>query len=79
MRRDDARILARAEEIKADKKRYEAAKLGARELLEENLNRAEGLRRVVSNSQKRTSKKDTNKKQKNSTSYSDVFTNVFKR
>ena len=31
-RRDDARTLARAEEIKADKERYDGAKIGAKEI-----------------------------------------------
>ena len=34
-RRDDARTLARAEEIKADKERYDGAKIGAKEILDE--------------------------------------------
>lgn len=46
-RQEDARTLARAEEIKADKGRYQAAKLGAREILKEELEMTKGLMRVV--------------------------------
>lgn len=46
-RRDDARTLARAEEIKADKERFSGAKLGAKEILEEETNRLNGLSKVA--------------------------------
>lgn len=46
-RRDDARTLARAEEIKADKDRYDGAKLGAKEILEEETARLNGLNKVA--------------------------------
>lgn len=46
-RKEDARILARAEEIKADKGRLAQAKIGAREILEEDGNRLENLSKVA--------------------------------
>lgn len=46
-RRDDARILARAEEIKADKERYDGAKIGAKEILAEETARLNGLNKVA--------------------------------
>ena len=46
-RRDDARTLARAEEIKADKERYKGAMLGAKEILEEETKRLNGLTKVA--------------------------------
>ena len=46
-RRDDARTLARAEEIKADKERYDGAKIGAKEILEEETARLNGLNKVA--------------------------------
>lgn len=46
-RQDDARILARAEAIKADKNRLAEAKLGAREILEENGERIESLSKIA--------------------------------
>lgn len=48
-RRDDARILARAEEIKADKERLKNAHIGAREILEEEAQRLKGLSKVAYN------------------------------
>ena len=55
-RRDDARTLARAEEIKADKERYKGAMIGAKEILEEETKRLNGLTKVAgkkSNSSKK--------------------------
>lgn len=46
-RRDDARTLARAEEIKADKERYDGAKIGAKEILAEETARLNGLTKVA--------------------------------
>ena len=46
-RRDDARTLARAEEIKADKERYANAKKGAKDLLEERAKELRGLEKVA--------------------------------
>lgn len=46
-RRDDARTLARAEEIKADKERYDGAKIGAKEILAEETARLNGLNKVA--------------------------------
>ena len=46
-RREDARTLARAEEIIADKERYNNAKIGAREILQEEQNRLKGLNKVA--------------------------------
>lgn len=48
-RRDDARTLARAEEIKADKERLKNAHIGAKEILEEEAARLKGLSKVASN------------------------------
>lgn len=65
-REDDARTLARAEEIKADKERYIEAKRGAKELLEARSKELRGLEKVAN---KRISKA---KVQDNS-----VFPNLF--
>lgn len=46
-RQEDARILARAEAIKADKNRLAQAKLGAREILEEDGERLESLSKIA--------------------------------
>lgn len=46
-RQSDARTLAEAEQIKADKKRHAAAQQGARELLDEQADRVAGLARVA--------------------------------
>lgn len=46
-RRSDAQALARAEEIKADKERYEGAKLGAKEILAEETARLNGLNKIA--------------------------------
>ena len=46
-RRDDARTLARAEEIKADKECYDGAKIGAKEILAEETARLNGLTKVA--------------------------------
>ena len=46
-RQDDARILARAEAIKADKNRLAQAKIGAREILEEDGDRLESLAKIA--------------------------------
>ena len=48
-RREDARILARAEEIKADKERLKNAHIGAKEILEEEAQRLKGLSKVAYN------------------------------
>ena len=45
--RDDARTLARAEEIKADKERMRLAQAGAREILNEESKRLNGLNKVA--------------------------------
>lgn len=45
--RDDARTLARAEEIKADKERMKLAQAGAREILNEESKRLNGLNKVA--------------------------------
>ena len=46
-RRDDARTLARAEQIKADKERYKGAIIGAREIAKEELERVQGIAKVA--------------------------------
>ena len=46
-RRDDARTLARAEEIKADKARYQGAIVGAREIAQEEINRVKGIAKIA--------------------------------
>ena len=48
-RREDARTLARAEEIKADKERLKNAHIGAKEILEEEAERLKGLSKVAHN------------------------------
>ena len=48
-RRSDAIKLAEAEQIKADKERYSAAQIGAKEILQEEANRLKGLSKVASN------------------------------
>lgn len=55
-RRSDARTLAEAEEIKANKERYEQAKVGAKEILEEEANRLRGLSKVVNTNRKKDKK-----------------------
>ena len=44
---DDARTLARGEEIKADKKRMSGAKKGAKRMVTEEEARLKGLRKVA--------------------------------
>ena len=48
-RRSDARTLAEAEEIKADKERLREAHQGAKEILDEEAGRLKGLAKIVSN------------------------------
>lgn len=48
-RRDDARTLAEAEQIKADKERYSAAQVGAKEILKEEADRLKGLSKIATN------------------------------
>lgn len=54
---DDARTLARAEEIKADKKRETAARSMAKKQLDEVLKRAEGLKKISKTTIKKGGKK----------------------
>ena len=46
-RRDDARTLARAEEIKSDKERMKGAVLGAREIASEEISRVQGIAKIA--------------------------------
>ena len=46
-RRDDARTLARAQEIKADKERMKGAVLGAREIASEEIARVQGIAKIA--------------------------------
>lgn len=46
-RRSDARTLAEAEQIKADKERYQGAILGAREIASEEIARVKGIAKVA--------------------------------
>lgn len=46
-RQDDARTLARAEEIKADKARYQEAINGAKEIAKEEISRVKGIARIA--------------------------------
>lgn len=46
-RRDDARTLARAEAIKADKERYNGAIMGAQEIAKEEIDRVKGIAKVA--------------------------------
>ena len=46
-RRSDARTLAEAEQIKADKERYQGAVLGAREIAQEEIARVQGIAKVA--------------------------------
>ena len=46
-RRSDARTLAEAEQIKADKERYQGAVLGAREMAQEEVDRIKGIAKVA--------------------------------
>lgn len=46
-RRDDARTLAEAERIKADKARYAGAIIGAREIASEEIERVKGIAKVA--------------------------------
>lgn len=45
--RDDARTLAQAEAIKADKERYAGAIVGAKEIAKEELERVQGIAKVA--------------------------------
>lgn len=47
VRRNDARTLAEAEQIKADKKRYQGAILGAKEIAQEEVERVKGIAKVA--------------------------------
>ncbi len=64
-RRDDARTLARAEEIKADKERYDGAKIGAKEILDEETARLNVLNKVAGRKPVRTSQPEEKKQQRN--------------
>lgn len=46
-RRSDARTLAEAEQIKADKERYKGAILGAQEIAREEIARVQGIAKVA--------------------------------
>ena len=46
-RRSDARTLAEAEQIKADKERYKGAIVGAREIAQEEIARVQGIAKVA--------------------------------
>ncbi len=46
-RRSDARTLAEAEQIKADKERYKGAIIGAREIANEEIERVKGIAKVA--------------------------------
>lgn len=46
-RRSDARTLAEAEQIKADKERYNGAILGAKEIAQEEISRVQGIAKVA--------------------------------
>ena len=46
-RRSDARTLAEAEQIKADKERYNGAILGAKEIAQEEIARVQGIAKVA--------------------------------
>lgn len=64
-RRDDARTLARAEEIKADKERYDGAKIGAKEILAEETTRLNGLTKVAGKRPSRTQQQQQEDNQQN--------------
>ncbi len=46
-RRSDARTLAEAEQIKADKERYKGAIIGAKEIANEEIERVKGIAKVA--------------------------------
>lgn len=46
-RRSDARVLAEAEQIKADKERYQGAILGAKEIAGEEIARVKGIAKIA--------------------------------
>lgn len=46
-RRSDARTLAEAEQIKADKERYKGAIIGAKEIAQEEIDRVRGIAKVA--------------------------------
>lgn len=46
-RRSDARTLAEAEQIKADKERYQGAVLGAKEIAQEEVERVKGIAKIA--------------------------------
>ena len=62
-RRDDARTLARAEEIKADKERYDGAKISAKEILAEETARLNGLTKVAGRRPSRTQQQQEDNQQ----------------
>ena len=57
-RRSDARTLAEAEQIKADKERYQGAILGAREIAQEEIARVQGIAKVAGMQAPKTPKAD---------------------
>ena len=63
-RRSDARTLAEAEEIKADKQRFANAKIGAKEILEEKQKELAGISKIVK-SDKKSNRFDTPKRNSN--------------
>ena len=46
-RRSDARTLAEAEQIRADKERYKGAIIGAREIANEEVERVKGIAKIA--------------------------------
>lgn len=58
-RRSDARTLAEAEQIKADKERYNGAILGAKEIAQEEIARVQGIAKVAGMQAPKTTKADT--------------------
>lgn len=64
-RRDDARTLARAEEIKADKERYDGAKIGAKEILAEETARLNGLNKVAGRKPSRVQQPEEKEQRRN--------------
>jgi hypothetical protein len=56
---DDARTLAQAEQIKADRERLQSAKDAAARLLAEEEERIRGMRKIARSSSSATSKKPT--------------------
>lgn len=68
-RRSDARTLAEAEQIKADKERYKGAIIGAKEIAQEEIDRVRGIAKVAGMKTPRTSQEEIPAQKQQNTMY----------